>query len=244
MNDYINYYDLLGVNKTASKDEIKSAYRNLAKKWHPDLNKDPKAPEMAKKINEAKETLLDDIKRKDYDIYLDNYKSGIYDNLNRKTNTNYNTNNYSTSYNQNNYEEKTYTKWEYFIFYLKYYNVSLFRKIFAIIFVLLESLFCFILQSINYILAFIISYLGYYLTYGFKILGCLLIICMIIKPILNLNIPPNNFGDYIIMIFGAILSLIFGFFIEYIPFLLVNRIPILISKLNMYLFKISIGYKK
>ena len=58
MNDYINYYDLLGIDRNASSDEIKSAYRNQAKKWHPDLNKDPKAPEMAKKINEAKETLV------------------------------------------------------------------------------------------------------------------------------------------------------------------------------------------
>ena len=241
MNDYINYYDLLGVNKNATSDEIKKAYRDLAKKWHPDLNKDPKAPEMAKKINEAKEILLNENKRKEYYSYLDNYKSGIYDNLNKKTNTN---NNYSTYNNQNNYEEKTYTKWEYFIFYLKYYKVNKFRKILSIIFVLFESLFCFILQSINYILAFIIAYFGYYISYGLMLIGGILIICMIIKPIIDLGIPPFSFTDYIIMMIGAIISLLFSVFINDIPYILVNRIPILISKLNILLFKLSIGYKK
>lgn len=88
MNDYINYYDLLGIDKNASSEEIKKAYRNQAKKWHPDLNKDPKAPEMAKKINEAKEILLDETKRKDYDQYLDNYKNNIYDNLDKQNKKN------------------------------------------------------------------------------------------------------------------------------------------------------------
>lgn len=235
MNDYINYYDLLGVSKNATSDEIKKAYRELAKKWHPDLNKDPKAPEMAKKVNEAKEILLNEEKRKEYDIYLDNYKNGIYDNLDKKQNY--------QSYN-NNYEEKTYTKWEYFMFYLKYYNVSFFRKIIATIFVLLESLLCFILQSINYILAYLIAYFGYYIAAGLFILGIVLITLLIIKPILDLKLPPNTLIDYIVMIIGSILSLIISTFIQYIPYLLINKIPILISKLNLYLFKKSIGYKK
>ncbi|MBQ9024630.1 MAG: DnaJ domain-containing protein [Bacilli bacterium] len=235
MNDYINYYDLLGINKSANVDEIKSAYRNQAKKWHPDLNKDPKAPQMAKKINEAKEILLNEEKRKEYDLYLENYKNGIYDELNKKQNYhNYN----------NNYEEKTYTKWEYFIFYLKYYKASIFRKFIAIIFVLLESLLCFILQSINYMFAYLISYFGYYITSGLFILGIVLITLLIIKPILDLKLPPNTLIDYIVMIMGSIISLIICAFIQYIPYLLINKIPILISKLNMYLFKISIGYKK
>ena len=156
-------------------------------------------------------------------------------NLDKKQNTNYN---------QNNYQEKTYTKWEYFILYLKYYKVNVFRKILGSIFVLLESFICFILQSINYILAFIIAYFGYYLTYVFIILGILLISCIAIKPVFNFNIPPNNSFDYILMIFGAIISLIIGFFIEYIPYILIYRIPVLITKLNMFLFKVSIGYKK
>ncbi|WP_459540944.1 molecular chaperone DnaJ [Negativicoccus succinicivorans] len=64
-----NYYDVLGVNKNASADEIKKAYRKMARKYHPDLNKDdPKTAEAKfKEVNEAYETLSDESKRAQYD---------------------------------------------------------------------------------------------------------------------------------------------------------------------------------
>ncbi|EXJ24122.1 Chaperone protein DnaJ [Alkalibacterium sp. AK22] len=64
-----DFYDLLGVSKDASKDEIKKAYRKLSKKHHPDISDDPDADETFKKISEAYEVLSDDQKRAAYDQY-------------------------------------------------------------------------------------------------------------------------------------------------------------------------------
>lgn len=64
-----NYYDTLGVGKDASPEEIKSAYRKLAKKYHPDISKEPDAAEKFKEINEAYECLSDPQKKSNYDQF-------------------------------------------------------------------------------------------------------------------------------------------------------------------------------
>jgi curved DNA-binding protein len=67
--DYKDYYAVLGVGKESSQDDIQKAYRKLARKYHPDVNKDPKAEAKFKEIGEAYEVLKDPDKRKKYDQF-------------------------------------------------------------------------------------------------------------------------------------------------------------------------------
>ncbi len=69
-----DYYEVLGVPKTATADEIKRAYRKLAIKWHPDRNKSEEAAERFTQINEAYEVLSDPKKRAKYDKYGEHWK--------------------------------------------------------------------------------------------------------------------------------------------------------------------------
>lgn len=69
MSSKRDYYEILGVQKDASKEEIKNVYRKLALQYHPDRNKEPGAEQKFKDISEAYAVLSDDEKRKRYDVY-------------------------------------------------------------------------------------------------------------------------------------------------------------------------------
>src|SRR6202051_3337250 len=72
-----DYYDVLGTSKPATEDDIRKAYRSLARKYHPDVNPgDKSAEERFKEINEAYEVLSDPDKRKRYDQLGPNWKAG------------------------------------------------------------------------------------------------------------------------------------------------------------------------
>ena len=67
-----NYYDILGVNKSASQSEIKKAFRKKAMEYHPDRNQDnPKAEEKFKEVNEAYAVFSDEEKKQQYDMFGD-----------------------------------------------------------------------------------------------------------------------------------------------------------------------------
>lgn len=73
--DYIDYYQILGVNRSASQEDIKKAYRKLARKYHPDVNpNDKEAESKFKAVNEANEVLSNPENRKKYDEYGKDWK--------------------------------------------------------------------------------------------------------------------------------------------------------------------------
>src|SRR5690349_13448634 len=71
-----DYYATLGVAKNATQSEIQKAYRKLAKKYHPDINKEKGAEDQFKKVNEAYEVLKDPTTRKKYDQLGSGFRSG------------------------------------------------------------------------------------------------------------------------------------------------------------------------
>lgn len=229
MNDYINYYDLLGVSKDCTKEEIRKAYIKQIKKWHPDINKDDAAIDITKKLNDAKEILLDDNKRKEYDKLLDKDINDKYNDLKSKVNKKDN-----NTYN----EEKLYTKWEYFILYLKYYKVSIIRKIFSTILVLIETIICSIFQMINYLVTFVL------ITFYDLIINGLIITLVIYIGYNLFNYVKYNELFTIIDYVLIILLILIIFTLPNIIKFLINKVSLWISKLNIYLFKIFIGYNR
>ncbi|MBP7496345.1 MAG: DnaJ domain-containing protein [Bacteroidales bacterium] len=100
----LNYYEILNINQNAGLDEIKRAYRLLAKKIHPDLNKSTDAKLAFQILNEAYHTLIDLHKRNEYDLYLKNdlflyrkYGKSYKDRQAKQSNTDYSYYKYYTS---------------------------------------------------------------------------------------------------------------------------------------------------
>ena len=69
--EYKDYYKIMGLEKNATQEHIKTAYRKLARKYHPDVSKEPNAEEHFKELGEAYEVLKDPNKRQQYDQYSD-----------------------------------------------------------------------------------------------------------------------------------------------------------------------------
>lgn len=235
----MNYYELLGISSDASDVEIKKAYKNQMKKWHPDVNKTDDAVDMSIKLNEAKDTLLDDEKRKEYDRYL-RYKS----------NSTYHK--YATRFGQGSdkryqkYETKTVTKWEYFWEYMHSDNVKFVNKCISFVLVMLESLFCFTLKWLVILLAFISFFLSdiiiTILYYLFPILVLLMafVIYLVITQGTSASYATELKSLFVIAVvyFSSYLFAFFG------KKLISQKVfEFLYNKLDIYLFKKAVGYK-
>ena len=243
----MNYYELLGVSETATLEEIKHAYKMQIKKWHPDINKSEEAVNISVKLNEAKEILLDEKKRAEYDRFLKGQQEETYNKyVYNKNNKQEENNNYE--YNQN-YEQEMVTKWQYLYSWLKYAKVKKYRKVLGVLGVLLESLFCFIIKVLLIILSLICN-LGSVV---------ILLICNILAPFIGLvmlifiveiltkglfrTISDNN---------GVFIGIVAYYVIYVVSYILPNisnlilspRVfDILYNKIDINLFKKCVGYK-
>lgn len=244
MNTTFNYYELLGVSENASSEEIKEAYKKQMKKWHPDINKSSDAVNMSAKINEAKEVLLDDLKRKDYDQYL---KDKINENYNRYTQRKANSTN--TNNTNNVYEDVKVTKWQYLKDWLKYATVSKLRKLIGLIGVLIESFFCWLIKIILIITAYIctigssiIRMIYGYIAPILGILGVLFIVmCFVNGFNETINDNPGSLTAIIVIVLVYVLSFILPVLAKSI--LSVKVFDILYNKIDINLFKKCVGYK-
>ena len=147
----MDFYELLGVKKDATKEEIKKAYRDMVKRYHPDVNKSDEASKIIISLNEAKETLLDDDKRREYDKLLNDINHS-------KTYSND-----STSYSakkkeyKENYSESYVTRWQFLMTYLNFGKDKLGIKFLKTIIVIFYYLVFFIIKAFTLIFIFLLE---------------------------------------------------------------------------------------
>ena len=147
----MDFYELLGVKKDATHEEIKKAYRDMVKRYHPDVNKSDEASKIIISLNEAKETLLDDDKRLEYDKLLNDINHS-------KTYSND-----STSYSakkeeyKENYSESYVTRWQFLMTYLNFGKDKLGIKFLKTIIVIINYLVFFIIKAFTLIFIFLLE---------------------------------------------------------------------------------------
>ena len=147
----MDFYELLGVKKDATHEEIKKAYRDMVKKYHPDVNKSDEASKIIISLNEAKETLLDDDKRCEYDKLLNDINHS-------KTYSND-----STSYSakkeeyKENYSESYVTRWQFLMTYLNFGKDKLGIKFLKTFIVIINYLVFFIIKAFTLIFIFLLE---------------------------------------------------------------------------------------
>ena len=251
MDSKMNYYELLGVERTASKEEIQKAYKNQMKKWHPDINKSSEAPKMAMKLNEAKAILLDDDKRRSYDLSLDQDINESYNKYTGREQTNNytNTQNSHTNTQTDNTDDDMVTKWEYLKEYMKYSKDPLPRKLLAWIGVYLGTFLCFLIKIVLIGFAYLSSAGSNIILSIFSRLfpfACLILVFLMylindqgFDKVMETNGPlaigiAIFFGLYVLGLFLPILAR---------AILSPKTFYVLYNKIDITLFKWCVGYK-
>lgn len=167
----IDFYELLGIKKNSSKEEIKEAYRKMVKKYHPDVNKSEEANKIIISLNEAKEVLLDDEKRIHYDEMLNAIERSKHFSSDENETYRKKTREYKETY-----ADVCITKWEFFFNYLKNGLDSILKKYIKSVLIFF-NLFVFIcLKGIGFGILFLVTLLSGLIDYvaGFFMLMAIL----------------------------------------------------------------------
>ena len=195
----MDFYELLGIKKDATKEEIKKAYRDMVKRYHPDVNKSDEASKIIISLNEAKETLLDDDKRCEYDKLLDDINHS-------KTYSND-----STSYSakkeeyKENYSESYVTRWQFLMTYLNFGKDKLGIKFLKTFIVIINYLVFFIIKAFTLIFIFLLEVFENLINY----IGIILMIVGVynfIEEEISISITLFLIGVLLILIKELILN--------------------------------------
>ena len=193
----IDYYELLGIKNDASVEEIKKAYRDMVKKYHPDINKSSDASKIIISLNEAKETLLDEDKRKEYDELLNEIKYSKQYTTSKENNT------YKekTKEYKENYSESYVTRWQFLMTYFKFGKDKVIFKIIKTFLVMLNYLFFLFIKIFALIVLFIVEVFEEIIDYAVGII--------VLLGILSIFVLEQDISMSIILILiGVIIMLI------------------------------------
>lgn len=210
----IDFYELLGIKRDATKEVIKQAYRNMAKKYHPDINQSEEANKIIVSLNEAKETLLDENKRKEYDRLLNEIEHSKQFSKDREETYGAKAQEY-----RKNYSETYITKWQFLINYLKNGLDHVFIKCLKILLVIINYLFFFCLKAISFGIIFLIHLVGGFIDYFAGLIMLVAVLSLFIlagkeEPNYIPFIPANVESFCMFSILGVIIELLKQFILD------------------------------
>lgn len=211
----IDFYELLGISMDSTKQEIKTAYREMVKKYHPDVNKSEDSNKIIRSLNEAKEVLLDDEKRKEYDKLLNDIKYSKQ--FSKEKDEAYTA---KTEEYKENYSENYVTKWQFFINYISNGIDKVWLKILKVLLVIINFFFFCIVKLITFVLVFLLSTFSGIIDYFSGILSLISIVALFALknseyPDLIPFIPANVEGFFLIFLIALIIELLKTAFITY-----------------------------